>query len=74
MLKNAEVEKCLEKTKNADKIYVFLAPRVGFEPTTLRLTAGCSTAELLRIIFILFPAATYFPGPSPAKYHRPIVS
>ncbi len=23
-------------------------PRVGFEPTTLRLTAGCSTAELSR--------------------------
>jgi hypothetical protein len=27
---------------------VELAPQVGFEPTTLRLTAGCSTAELLR--------------------------
>ena len=26
------------------------APRVGFEPTTHRLTAGCSTAELSRII------------------------
>jgi hypothetical protein len=26
----------------------FLAPRVGFEPTTLRLTAGCSTIELPR--------------------------
>jgi len=25
-----------------------LAPQVGFEPTTLRLTAGCSTVELLR--------------------------
>jgi site-specific DNA recombinase len=25
-----------------------MAPQVGFEPTTLRLTAGCSTAELLR--------------------------
>ena len=25
-----------------------LAPRVGFEPTTSRLTAGCSTAELPR--------------------------
>ena len=25
-----------------------MAPRVGFEPTTLRLTAGCSTAELTR--------------------------
>ena len=24
-----------------------LAPQVGFEPTTLRLTAGCSTLELL---------------------------
>ena len=23
-----------------------VAPPVGFEPTTLRLTAGCSTAEL----------------------------
>ena len=26
-----------------------LAPRVGFEPTTLRLTAECSTVELPRI-------------------------
>ena len=25
-----------------------MAPRVGFEPTTLRLTAECSTAELTR--------------------------
>ena len=25
-----------------------MAPRVGFEPTTLRLTAGCSAAELSR--------------------------
>jgi hypothetical protein len=25
-----------------------MAPQVGFEPTTYRLTAGCSTAELLR--------------------------
>ena len=25
-----------------------LAPQVGFEPTTRRLTAGCSTTELLR--------------------------
>lgn len=28
---------------------VRLAPRVGFEPTTRRLTAGCSTIELSRI-------------------------
>ena len=27
------------------------APRVGFEPTTLRLTAACSTVELPRICF-----------------------
>src|SRR6185369_15676103 len=27
---------------------VILAPQVGFEPTTLRLTAECSTVELLR--------------------------
>jgi hypothetical protein len=25
-----------------------MAPQVGFEPTTLRLTAECSTIELLR--------------------------
>src|SRR5882672_4782998 len=25
-----------------------MAPQVGLEPTTLRLTAGCSTIELLR--------------------------
>ena len=28
---------------------LYYTPRVGFEPTTLRLTAGCSTAELSRI-------------------------
>ena len=27
--------------------YTSLAPQVGLEPTTLRLTAGCSTIELL---------------------------
>ena len=30
---------------------VFLAPRVGFEPTTPRLTAAYSTVELSRIIY-----------------------
>jgi hypothetical protein len=29
---------------------VFLAPEVGLEPTTLRLTAECSAIELLRNI------------------------
>lgn len=29
-------------------IEIHVAPRVGFEPTTLRLTAGCSAVELPR--------------------------
>ena len=36
--------------KETTKVVSFLAPQVGLEPTTLRLTAGCSTAELLRNI------------------------
>jgi hypothetical protein len=28
--------------------FEFMAPQVGLEPTTLRLTAECSTIELLR--------------------------
>ena len=28
--------------------FVYLAPQVGLEPTTLRLTAECSAIELLR--------------------------
>ncbi len=28
--------------------WIFLAPQVGLEPTTLRLTAECSAIELLR--------------------------
>ena len=31
--------------------YYCIAPRVGLEPTTTRLTAECSTIELSRIIF-----------------------
>ena len=30
-----------------------MAPKVGLEPTTNRLTAGCSTTELLRNIFMV---------------------
>ena len=42
-----------------------LAPQVGFEPTTLRLTAECSTIELLRsnagqVFFILHHAPDRF--------------
>ncbi len=29
-----------------------MAPRVGFEPTTLRLTAECSTVELPRNLYV----------------------
>ncbi len=36
--------RCLNRLTNGPK----LAPQVGFEPTTYRLTAGCSTTELLR--------------------------
>ena len=32
------------------KLRAHLAPQVGFEPTTLRLTAECSAVELLRNI------------------------
>ena len=46
-------------------LYIKMAPRVGFEPTTLRLTAECSTAELSRntsyINIYKFSAATYSP-------------
>src|SRR5579872_1903232 len=35
-----------------------LAPQVGFEPTTLRLTAECSTIELLRSKRRAFPITT----------------
>ena len=30
------------------QLSIFMAPQVGFEPTTARLTAECSTTELLR--------------------------
>ena len=30
-----------------------MAPQVGLEPTTLRLTAGCSAIELLRSVYAL---------------------
>ena len=52
---NVEIN-CLENIKK-------LAPQVGFEPTTCRLTAECSTAELLRNVgtnynnFLIFQLA-----------------
>ena len=39
----------IEKTLEQFHVSAFLAPQVGFEPTTLRLTAECSAIELLRI-------------------------
>ena len=45
----------------------WMAPQVGFEATTLRLTAECSAVELLRH---LNPATTYPTGPFPAKYYQ----
>ena len=58
-----------------------VAPQVGLEPTTTRLTAECSAIELLRNIgygkelpsfpvSFLNPATSYSPGPFPAKYHQ----
>ena len=35
-------------------------PRVGFEPTTLRLTAGCSAAELSRNIKVYYTFKTKY--------------
>jgi hypothetical protein len=32
------------------KLLILLAPEVGLEPTTLRLTAECSAIELLRSV------------------------
>jgi hypothetical protein len=36
----------LQDVDPTSNLLVFQAPRVGFEPTTRRLTAGCSTVEL----------------------------
>jgi hypothetical protein len=43
-VQNAAVNKRARKSMEGKE----LAPQVGFEPTTLRLTAECSTIELLR--------------------------
>ena len=44
-----------------------MAPRVGLEPTTTRLTAECSTIELSGIITL---AATRSPADRRPKYQR----
>lgn len=43
-------------TKKTTIIRGLVAPPVGFEPTTYRLTAECSTAELRRHIKLYFGA------------------
>lgn len=63
--------------KSNDLFYFFIkfldAPQVGFEPTTYRLTADRSTAELLRIRNIIkykMQALCYFPKELLLKYFR----
>ena len=45
----------------------------GLEPPTSRLSGARSNRLSYEPIFLI-PAATYFPGPSPAKYHQPPAS
>ena len=46
-----------------------VAPRKGFEPSTYRLTAECSTVELSRNIDL---ATTYPPTQLPVQYSQPL--
>src|SRR5215470_1528638 len=54
-----------------------MAPQVGLEPTTLRLTAGCSAIELLRSVvpadrrFWLATFASYHSLPAAENMSRP---
>ena len=41
------------KKRQKSNRFLSLTPRVGFEPTTLRLTAECSTTELSRNTYIV---------------------
>src|SRR5215467_5013586 len=55
-----------------------MAPQVGLEPTTLRLTAGCSAIELLRSVvpadrrFWLATFASYHSLPAAENMSRPL--
>ena len=42
------------------RIFKILAPRVGLEPTTARLTAACSTIELPRNRCVLSSNEVYY--------------
>ena len=50
-----------------------VAPQVGLEPTTLRLTAECSAIELLRIILLCL-LASFFSSPAALIPLRPFRS
>ena len=51
---------------------VFLAPQVGLEPTTLRLTAECSAIELLRSVEWSTSFETCHANPFIAKTVAPV--
>ena len=64
LVHNSNAVKCGEVLKGGGcKSLKRLAPQVGLEPTTLRLTAGCSAIELLRNIVCV--AGT----PAPRRAH-----
>ena len=56
-----------------------MAPQVGLEPTTLRLTAECSAIELLRKIFalvengIIIPRSTGFVNTLKASFLKKLI-
>jgi hypothetical protein len=53
------------------KLLKEMAPQVGLEPTTLRLTAGCSAIELLRSVAEC--ALAWQPAPHQFLYHNIIL-
>ncbi len=50
-----------------------MAPQVGLEPTTVRLTAECSTTELLRNN-IMFPKTLNIHGVYETAWQRPTLT
>ena len=52
----------------------YLAPQVGLEPTTLRLTAECSAIELLRSVLAgtSLDCSLYYRKPNPPRQKPPI--
>ena len=53
LTRNIARTKKSKKKKSRCDFSICLALRVGFEPTTARLTAGCSTAELTKLMGLL---------------------